>query len=82
MTISTTPFLNGRTSADDRLIPVVNRSPQRRGGVLQQILRRFRPAAATSAQHHHRREETDAYLDRGGLSSVDWLDAIAHDAQR
>ena len=83
MTISTLPFLSGRTSDHDHTIRVRAIVPQRRGEARKATLRRFRRAEVTTVQRdHHRRVETDAYLDRTGLSSVDWLDALAHHAQR
>ena len=82
MTSSAFPFLDGRTSVDG---PIARR-PRGRGrhsGVLIHLRRRLHRADIGSAQRsHERRNETDAYLDRRGLSSVDWLEALARTGQR
>jgi hypothetical protein len=83
MTTSAFPFLDGRTSLDAAPVRVPRRDPRRRGGFLEHLRRRFRRARLDSAQRERdRRYTTDGYLDRSGLSSVDWPNLLTDHAKR
>jgi len=80
MTSSAFPFLDGRTALDGPLVP---RRRTRQGGALDGLRRRFHRAPAASGRRpQNGRDETDAYLDRTGLSSVDLVRVLTQQVQR
>jgi hypothetical protein len=76
MTTSASSLLDDRT-------PLGVTTTGRRRRTLR-ALRRRSDAKRYSSTHrqHDRGEGSDAYLDRTGLSSVDWLDGLTRQAQR
>jgi hypothetical protein len=76
MTTSAFSFLNGRTS--------VGAITNRRRRQARPAVRRRSGANPFTPVHRERdrRDGTDAYLDRTGMSSVDWLDGLTRQAQR
>lgn len=69
-------------SLDGRTVPGANTTGRRRLA-LPTLRRRSGAVRSPSARRRRdRREEGDAYLDRTGLSSVDWLDGLTRQVQR
>jgi hypothetical protein len=92
MSTSAFPFLDGRTTLDGPVArPSRSRSSRARGtspaggaaGVLERVRRHLHRAHLASKQREPgRREETDAYLDRAGMSSVDWIGVLTQQVHR
>jgi hypothetical protein len=83
MSTSAFPFLDGRTTLDDPVTRAPRRRTNRAGGVFEQVRRHVQRAQLSSGKREHdRRDETDAYLDRTGLSSVDWVGVLTQQVHR
>jgi len=83
MSTSAFPFLDGRTTLEGAAPRTPRHGTNRSGVVLTHLRRRFRREdLRRGGGHHERRDTTDAYLDRNGLSSVDWTETLTRQIQR
>lgn len=82
MTKSAFVFLGGRSQVD--LALTATRAPQGQPSTTLRVIRQRLAANrfASALREHARRDNTDDYLNRTGLSSVDWHDGLTRFVQR